>query len=132
MVNVKFYLDKADKSKNYPIHLVLRNKDVQVKVATGQKVLRKDWDAKNQIVKETEYNYKSINKYLLFLKQEVEKHFETTPHNQFTDKRVKDKILSLVNTRKQNTVVNIVSDTPTEYETNKNYIFRFVCWRRWF
>ena len=33
MVNVKFYLDKADKSKKYPIHLVLRQKDVQIKVS---------------------------------------------------------------------------------------------------
>ena len=54
MVNVKFYLDKADKSKHFPIHLVIRQKDVQVKVATGEKVLKKDWDAKNQLVKETE------------------------------------------------------------------------------
>ena len=61
MVNVKFYLDKADKSKHFPIHLVLRQKDVQVKVATGEKVLKKDWDAKNQLVKETEYTYKSIS-----------------------------------------------------------------------
>jgi DNA (cytosine-5)-methyltransferase 1 len=70
--------------------LVLRQKDVQVKVATGEKVLKKDWDAKNQLVKETEYTYKSINKFLLFLKQEVEKHFETAPHSQFTDKKVKE------------------------------------------
>ena len=93
MVNVKFYLDKADKSKHFPIHLVIRQKDVQVKVATGEKVLKKDWDAKNQLVKETEYTHKSINKFLAFLKQEVEKHFETAPHSQFTDKKVKENIL---------------------------------------
>ena len=83
MVNVKFYLDKADKSKHFPIHLVIRQKDAQVKVATGEKVLRKDWDAKNQLVKETEYTHRSINKFLLFncnqkdLKcpYEIQKHF---------------------------------------------------------
>ena len=110
MVNVKFYLDKADKSKHFPIHLVLRQKDVQVKVATGEKVLKKDWDAKNQLVKETEYTYKSINKFLLFLKQEVEKHFETAPHSQFTDKKVKEKILSFVNSRRQNTGISMVCE----------------------
>ena len=67
MVNVKFYLDKADKSKHFPIHLVLRQKDVQVKVSTGEKVLKKDWDAKNQNVKEIEYTHKTINKFLTFL-----------------------------------------------------------------
>ncbi|OWP76321.1 DNA cytosine methyltransferase [Flavobacterium oreochromis] len=115
MVNVKFYLDKADKSDCYPIHLVIRQKDVQVKVATGEKVFKKDWDAKNQVVKETEYAHKAINKFLLFLKQEVEKHFETAPHSQFTDKKVKEKILSLVNSRKQNNDISMVCETPTEY-----------------
>ena len=78
MINVKFYLDKADKSKKYPIHLVLRQKDLQIKVATGEKIMKKDWDSKNQSVKNTEYGYKSINKFLSFLKQEVERYFETT------------------------------------------------------
>ena len=116
MVNVKFYLDKADKSKHFPIHLVLRQKDVQVKVSTGEKVMKKDWDAKNQNVKESEYTHKSINKFLTFLKQEVEKHFASAPHSQFTDVKVKENILSLVNSRKQNTDVSMVCEDAPEYE----------------
>jgi DNA (cytosine-5)-methyltransferase 1 len=115
MINVKFYLDKADKSKKFPIHLVLRQKDVQIKVATGEKIMKKDWDNKNQQVKDTEYTYKSINKFLNFLKQEVEKYFETEPHSNFTDKKVKEKISSLVNGRKENTDINIVCDAPLIY-----------------
>ena len=92
MINVKFYLDKADKSKRFPIHLVLRQKDLQIKVATGEKIMKKDWDNTNQLVKETEYSYKSINKFLNFLKQEVEKYFEIEPHTNFTDKKIKEKI----------------------------------------
>ncbi len=91
MINVKFYLDKADKSKRFPIHLVLRQKDLQIKVATGEKIMKKDWDNTNQLVKETEYSYKSINKFLIFLKQEVEKYFEIEPHTNFTDKKSKKK-----------------------------------------
>ncbi len=116
MINVKFYLDKADKSKKYPIHLVIRQKDVQVKVATGEKILKKDWDNKNQVVRDSDDNYKSINKFLSFLKLEVEKHFETTPHAQFTDKKVKEKISSLVNSRKENSDVKIVSEDYEKYE----------------
>ncbi|MET4083529.1 DNA (cytosine-5)-methyltransferase 1 [Pedobacter sp. UYP30] len=116
MVNVKFYLDKADKSKHFPIHLVLRQKDVQVKVSTGEKVLKKDWDAKSQNVKETEYTHKSINKFLTFLKQEVEKHFASAPHSQFTDVKVKEKILSLVNSRRHNTDVSMVCEDAPEYQ----------------
>lgn len=116
MINVKFYLDKADKSRRSPIHLVLRQKDVQVKVATGEKIFKKDWDNKNQVVKETDYNFKSINKFLSFLKKEVEKHFNSVNHTQFTDKKVKEKILSLVNSRKLNNDVRITCEDSSEYE----------------
>ena len=114
MINVKFYLDKADKSKRFPIHLVIRQRDVHVKVSTGEKILKKDWNNKDQIVKDSEYNHKSINKFLLFLKQEVEKYFNSVPHTQFTDKKVKEKILSLVNSRKINTDVKIVNEVGAE------------------
>lgn len=123
MVNVRFYLDTPDKSGFCPIHLRIKQKDIQVKVATGEKVLRKDWDAKNQLVKETEYTHKAINEFLLFLKQEVEKHFETSPHSQFTDKKVKEKILSLVNSRKQNTDVSIVCEDAPGYDKMQKVTF---------
>ena len=79
MINVKFYLDKADKNNRFPIHLVLHQKKSKIKVATGEKILKKDWDNKNQLVKDSEYAHKSINKFLNFLKQEVEKYFEIEP-----------------------------------------------------
>ena len=123
MINVKFYLDKADKSKKYPIHLVLRQKDLQIKVATGEKIMKKDWDSKNQSVKNTEYGYKSINKFLSFLKQEVERYFETTAHSNFTDKKIKDKITSLVNSRKANHDVNIVAEDVSSYDSKEKVTF---------
>ena len=123
MINVKFYLDKADKSKKYPIHLVLRQKDLQIKVATGEKIMKKDWDSKNQLVKDSEYSYKSINKFLLFLKHEVEKYFEIEVHSNFTDIKIKEKIISLVNGRRENTLINIVSEPQLEYETKSKVTF---------
>lgn len=123
MINVKFYLDKADKSKRFPIHLVLRQKDLQIKVATGEKIMKKDWDNINQLVRNTEYSHKSINKFLTFLKQEVEKYFETEVHSNFTDKKIKDKIISLINSRKANTGVNIVYEPPAEYENKTKVSF---------
>lgn len=123
MLNVKFYLDKADKSKQFPIHLVLRKKDVQIKVATGEKIKQKDWDNKNQCVKESEYRHKSINKFLTFLKHEVEKHLETAAPNQLTDKKVKDKIQSLVNSRKSNTEGSIVCENTEYYEGKERVTF---------
>ncbi len=123
MIKVRFYLDKADKSKRFPIHLVIRQKDVQVKVATGEKILKKDWDNKNQLVKETDLSNKSINKFLSFLKQEVEKHFETEPHTQFTDKKVKEKIIFLVNSRKANTEIKMVCEDQDAYENKVKITF---------
>lgn len=123
MINVKFYLDKADKGKRFPIHLVLRQKQIQIKVATGEKILKKDWDNTNQLVRDTEYRYKSINKFLNFLKQEVEKHFETASHSQFTYKKVKDKITELVSSRKLNTDIKIVSEANVHYEGKRKITF---------
>ena len=123
MINVKFYLDKEDKSNNFPIHLVIRKKEVQVKVATGEKIKKEDWDGKNQLVKMSDVNYKSINKFLAFLKQEVEKHFETEPHSHFTDKKIKEKILSLVNYRKENSDIRIVCEDEAKYEGKSKIAF---------
>ncbi|MFH6965492.1 DNA cytosine methyltransferase [Flavobacterium sp. FlaQc-28] len=123
MINVKFYLDKADKSKRFPIHLVIRQKDLQIKVATGEKIMKKDWDNKNQIVKDSDYSHRSINKFLNFLKEEVEKYFETEVHSNFTDKKIKEKIASLVNSRKENTDINILSEPSLEYETKSKVSF---------
>jgi DNA (cytosine-5)-methyltransferase 1 len=123
MINVKFYLDKADKNNKFPIHLVLHQKNSKIKVATGEKILKTDWDNKNQLVKDSEYSHKSINKFLNFLKQEVEKYFETELHSNFTDKKIKEKITSLVNSRRENTDINIVSEPPAEYETKSKVTF---------
>ena len=123
MINVKFYLDKADKNKLFPIHLVLRQKEVQVKVATGEKIKKKDWDNTSQSVKNTCYNHKGINKFLSFLKQEVEKHLETAPHAQLTDKKIKGKILSFVNSRRGNTDIKMVCEDQEYYEGKQKITF---------
>lgn len=123
MISVKYYLDKADKSKKFPIHLVLRQKDIQVKVATGEKIMKKDWDSENQVVKETESTHKSINKFLSFLKLEVEKYFEIAPHSHFTDKKIKEKIQSLVNSRRENIDIQIVCEEDENYKSKQKITF---------
>jgi DNA (cytosine-5)-methyltransferase 1 len=123
MVKIKFYLDKVDKSAKYPIHLVLRQKEVQIKVSTGEKILKQDWDTASQLVKKTDYSHSSKNKFLNFLKCEVEKHFATLPHLKFTEKKVKEKIRSLVESRKANTGLHIVCEEPAEYQTKKKITF---------
>lgn len=123
MVSVKFYLDKEDKSQYCPIHLVIRQKDLQVKVSTGEKILKKDWDSKNQKALGTESCHMSINKFLGFLRNEVEKCFEITPHGQLTDKKVKDMISLLVETRKQNTELKMVCEESEIYQKKHKITF---------
>ncbi len=123
MVSVKFYLDKADKNNLFPIHLVMRQKDVQVKVATGEKVIKSDWDSKTQSVKNSCPNHKAINKFLDFLNKEIEKHLETAPYSQMTDKKIKEKILSFVNSRKVNTDIKMVCEDDSFYDGKKQVTF---------
>ena len=92
-------------------------------IVTGEKVCKKDWDNSNQLVLDSEYNYKSINKFLFFLKQEVEKFFETAPHSQLTEKNVKEHILAFVATRNANTDIKIVCEPENEYNKKNKITF---------
>ncbi|WP_179415876.1 DNA (cytosine-5-)-methyltransferase [Mucilaginibacter sp. E4BP6] len=124
MINVKFYLDKADKNRLFPIHLVIRNKETQIKVSIGEKIKKKDWDNKNQRVKDTDYNSRYINKYITFLKDEALNYLETTAHNQHSDVKIKEKLLSLITGHKENTDVKIFAEDKVYYE-GKNKV-RFI------
>jgi DNA (cytosine-5)-methyltransferase 1 len=122
MISINFYLDKADKQNLHPIHLVLRQKDIQVKITTCEKIKKNDWDDKNQVAKETTDSNKAINKLLAFLKQEVVKLLESTPHTQLTSKKIKVHIQSLVNSRKNNTDLKIVADDGEQYCEGKEKV----------
>ncbi|GAA4786019.1 hypothetical protein GCM10023231_12400 [Olivibacter ginsenosidimutans] len=123
MINVKFYLDKPDKNKKYPVHLVIRQKDVQIKVATGEKINKKDWDTKKQSVIGDCPDANEINAFLCFLKHEVEKYFETAPHSHFTEKKIKEKIQEFVLSRKENVEPKILTEEPAEYQNKQRVTF---------
>lgn len=123
MISVKYYLDKADKENRSPIHFVLRQKDLQIKLATGEKVFKKDWDNINQLVKDSDPSCLSINKFLLFLRNEVEKYFAEGMSSDFTDKKIKEKISLLINSRRSNTEINILSEPNPEYDSKTKVTF---------
>lgn len=123
MVNIKFYLDSnKDKGLNYPIYLQIRQKSVNIKVFIKEKIKRKDWDEKTQHVKETCYNHKFLNKYIHFLRTETEKFIEKTPVANLTDKKIKNKITSLVDSHKNANAVSIVCENE-EYLTKEKLTF---------
>ncbi|WP_166333014.1 DNA cytosine methyltransferase [Sphingobacterium chungjuense] len=123
MMSVKYYLDRADKLNYCPIHLVIRQKDLKIKVSTGEKVLKENWDSKNQVVKHTDQSFLVINKYLSFLKSEVEKHIEKTPHSVLTDKNIKDLITNLTESRKENNDIKISLEESVKYHKMEKIAF---------
>ena len=123
MVNIKFYLDSnKDKNLNYPLYLQIRQKGVNIKVFIGEKIKRKDWDEKTQHVKESYYNHKFLNKYVHFLRTETEKFIEKTPVSKLTDKKIKEKITSLVSSHKNANSLSIVCENE-EYLTKQKLTF---------
>jgi DNA (cytosine-5)-methyltransferase 1 len=123
MINVKFYLDtKFDKYFNRSIYLQIRKKGVNIKVFVGEKIKKPDWDAKNQTVRASYYNQKFLNKYLYFLKTETEKYLEKSPSSKLTDKKIKEKITSLVESHKAGNAKSIVCENA-EYLTKPKITF---------
>lgn len=121
MINVNFYLDKADKSKLSPIHLVLVIKGNKVKVSTGQKVKSSDWDSVKKDVKETCYNYKFLKNYLSLLRKETEALLKSTPP--LTVKKLKEKITAIVESHKSNTGINLACEDPEYYKGKEKVTF---------
>lgn len=123
MIHVKYYLDKADKSKQHPIHLVIRQGDAQVKVATGYKTEKIHWDSKNQLLNNDDYDHKFINRYLLFLKQEVNKFITETPLSQLTEKKIKEKVNALVDSKRKNMDPTIACEPDIVYNSKEKFSF---------
>jgi len=123
MLPINFYLDsKADRYFYYPIHLVMRQKEVQIKVAIKEKIKKKDWDAKNQKAKESYLNHKFLNKYINYLKVETGKYLERSPSSLLTDKKIKDKISTLVENHKVASSNSIVCENE-EYASKQRITF---------
>ena len=122
-MNINFYLDKPAKNKFCPIHLVIRQKGKQIKIATGEKIFKEDWDTQNQQALSSCEDCLAINKFLLFLKKEVEKHLESNPFGKFSEKELKEKFQLLVQARKENNEICLVSEPDASYQYKKGITF---------
>jgi DNA (cytosine-5)-methyltransferase 1 len=122
MLKPNFYLDsKSDKRHGYPIHLVIRQKGTQVKVSIGEKIKAKYWDKKNQAARPSYIDHKSLNRYIKYLRDAVEKYLEKTTSSQLTDKKIKEKILSIVEGHKAISEKQILHDN--EYSSKERIAF---------
>jgi len=123
MISIKYCLDKANKNDWSSIHLVISEKNIKIKIATGEKTLRKDWDDKNFEVLPINPNYKTINKFLSFLKTQVKNFVENPSNAPFTSKKIKAHIQSLVSSRKENVEYSLVPDNSSYYENKTGISF---------
>ena len=118
MLKPNFYLDsKSDKRHGYPIHLMLRQKGKQIKKSIGEKIKAKDWDKRNQCSKTSHYSHNSLNNYIRYLKNEIEKYLEKYPKQ--TEKKIKGKIDSLVDNDKAINDKQILHDDDTYLNKEK-------------
>ena len=107
MATINYYLDKADKKGNCPIHLRINCGGRQVKVATGEKVSAADFDKERQVVLPSNENATAINHYLRHLKDRAEELLNHSPKKLFTDIEIKDKLNAIATAYKSEGQVNI-------------------------
>lgn len=124
-MNVKFYTDKPSKNLEVPIHISLRGKflgkELRVKVATGQKVNKSQWDTKKQLVKLGVKGAGMINTYLTALKNQTETMLQSFVGKRVTEQRIKAEVEKIVlKYRTANSMY--VSEDRAEYLRSKKGI----------
>ena len=123
MLKPSFYLDtKSDKRQGYPIHLLIRQKGTQVKVSIGEKIKAKDWDKKSQSAKSSYNSHKFLNRYIQFLRDEIEDYLKKNPTSKLTDKKIKERVVALVENHKACNGKQIFHE-PDEYLNKEKLTF---------
>ena len=73
MATTNLYLDKADRKGQSPIFLVYNYNRKKFKYFTGEKIIEKAWDSKDQIVKRNYTGHAEINRNLEILLDKLKK-----------------------------------------------------------
>lgn len=122
MATVNFYRDKSDKKGFAPIHLVIRCKGKQIKIATGEKVKLDDWDIDTQLVKGNEL----LNNYFSYLKKETELFFNKGLKKDLTVSEIKKQVSSLVECYRSSNEVKIIEESEPFYGQKITFIDLFA------
>ncbi len=109
-VRVNFYLDKEDKHGDCPVHLVIRQKGTQIKIATGEKLAAANWDKGKQIVKKSHPSAQILNEFFSFLRREIQSYINDNPSTFLTAQNLKENISLLIYSRNQNRSVKLVGN----------------------
>jgi len=126
MATINYYLDKADKKGYSPIHLRINCNGDQIKVSTGSKAKREDFDKNTQKVKDSEPTHIELNYYLDFLKERADELINNSYKKAFTDTEIKKKLNDFIKNYKDDHSVNIVKEQVKLYGESFTFIDLFA------
>lgn len=115
MATINFYLDKPDKKGHAPIHLRINCNGSQIKLATGQKILKEYFDKKNQRALNYSAETAEINHYLDFLKERADELLHQSNKKTFSQEEIKERLTQHIEGYKENHSVNIVKEQVSLY-----------------
>ena len=110
MATINFYLDKSNKKGFSPIHLRINCNSEQIKLSTGEKIKRQDFDKETQTVKQNSERSTEINHYLNYLKERADELLNNSYKKSYTNNEIKTKLHGFVKAYKENHNVNIVRE----------------------
>lgn len=122
MATVNFYLDKANKNGECPIHLRINCNGERIKVSTKEKIVKSKFDKEKQQIIGNSKKAKSINHYLDYLKERSNSLLNDSVKKSFTIAEIKSKLIYLVQCYQSQNQVHIVSEPKIPYG-KKGYTF---------
>lgn len=126
MATINFYLDKPDKKGQAPIHLRINCNGDQIKLATGQKILKEDFDKKNQRALNYSAEAFKINHYLDFLKERADELLHQSSKKTFSQVEIKERLTQHIESYKEYHSVNIVKEQLSLYGNPFTFVDLFA------
>lgn len=115
MATINFYLDKPDKKGLAPIHLRINCNGSQIKLATGQKISKENFDKQTQRSSNNSSEANEINHYLTFLEERADALLHHSKKKIFSPEEIKETLNQYIKGYKDNHYVNIIKEQVSLY-----------------
>jgi len=126
MATINYYLDKANKNGQCPIHLRINCNGEQIKLSTKEKIEKAKFNKEEQLIFGKSKKAKSINHFLLHLKDRASSLLNDSAKKSFTNKEIKAKLNAIITAYQSETQVNIVSEPLPQYGKRYSFIDFFA------
>lgn len=126
MATINYYLDKPDKKGLSPIHLRINCSGDQVKISTGEKVPEGKFSKEKQLMTGKSKKSVTLNNYLTYLKERVERLLEDSRKKAYSNKELKSHISELIDAYKSDSKVRLVKEQVPLYGKEFTFIDLFA------